>query len=239
MILRPLLPTPDAVIDTEAPDARGALMRWYTPPAGPWVRLNVIASVDGSARDGSGTSRGLTNRADRAVLGAIRATSDTVLVGAATMRAEPSLTPKSAHLTILTRGGDFTGAAVRPDIVPGRILVVGPANAESTARRTFAAPFDFLALADVAGSIPVERVIRTLRDSGRQHVVCEGGPELAGQLLDAGLVDEICLSTSPVLLGGGFPVFGAMPRPALPVDLTALLADDAGGLYARWRVVRD
>lgn len=239
MILRPLFPAPGAAIDTEAPDARDALTAWYAPPPGPWLRLNLIASVDGSARDATGTSEGLSSRADRAVLGAIRATSDTVLVGAATMRAEGSLAPKHAHLTILTRGGDFTGTELRTGIAPGRILIAGPPASEATARRTFPGPFDFLPLADEAGSIPVDRLIRALRDSGRERVVCEGGPEIAAQLLDAGLVDEICLSTSPVLLGGGFPVLGSAARPPRSVELTALLADNAGGLYARWQIARD
>jgi dihydrofolate reductase len=47
-----------------------------------------------------------------------------------------------------------------------------------------------------------------------------GGPELAGQALAAGLVDEVCLLLSPVIVGGGNP---ALPS-GLRVDLE--LADE-------------
>ena len=39
-----------------------------------------------------------------------------------------------------------------------------------------------------------------------------GGGGLAATLIEAGLVDEIGFSIQPVLLGGGFPMFGPMAR---------------------------
>jgi diaminohydroxyphosphoribosylaminopyrimidine deaminase/5-amino-6-(5-phosphoribosylamino)uracil reductase len=41
------------------------------------------------------------------------------------------------------------------------------------------------------------------------HVLCEGGGELAGALVRAGLVDEFAIFMAPSLLGGdGVPAFG-------------------------------
>ena len=41
------------------------------------------------------------------------------------------------------------------------------------------------------------------------HVLCEGGGELAGSLIRAGLVDEFVIFMAPSLLGGtGFPMVG-------------------------------
>ena len=52
-------------------------------------------------------------------------------------------------------------------------------------------------------------------------MLCEGGPTLNGQLLSAGLVDEVCLTLSPVLVGGRGPRISGWddPHPALGLEL--------------------
>ncbi|MGV3712412.1 dihydrofolate reductase family protein [Pseudolysinimonas sp.] len=236
MILRRLSPVGgDAVaIDTTAPDARARIAALYPPPA---LRVNLVATLDGGTSDAQGTSEGITAGADRVVLGAIRSVSDTVLVGAATLRAEPSLVPKRTHLTVLTTTGDFTGAAVRSGLEDGRILVVGPSGAEDRARRTFVAPFEYLAV-DGDRAVPLSRLLEALRDRGLARVVCEGGPRLVGQLLAANLVDELCLTTVPRILGRPQILFGGAAPGPRDLELTQLLADETGTLFARWRPSR-
>jgi len=57
----------------------------------------------------------------------------------------------------------------------------------------------------VAGAdrVDVRRAVAALRDLGHRHILCEGGPRLNAQLVAAGLVDELCLTISPMLVGGG------------------------------------
>ena len=43
---------------------------------------------------------------------------------------------------------------------------------------------------------------------GLLHVLCEGGGILAGELLRAGLVDELCVFLSPMLIGGPVGAIG-------------------------------
>ncbi|MGN6325983.1 dihydrofolate reductase family protein [Pseudolysinimonas sp.] len=156
--------------------------------------MNLVVSLDGSAVGPDGTSSSLTTGADRAVLGAIRAESDVVLVGAATLRAEPQLVPRTTPLAVLSRSGRIGSAALRPVDV-------------------------------VLGALPERH--------GR--IVCEGGPSVVAQLLDAGLVDEICLTTVPRLVGGTpLPPFGGARTPRL--ELQHLLVDNAGVSYARYVV---
>ena len=58
------------------------------------------------------------------------------------------------------------------------------------------------------------------------------------QLLDAGLVDELCLSTSPVLTSGERSA--SRGHPTWPLSSWSNFSlDDDGGLYARWTVMRD
>ena len=69
-------------------------------------------------------------------------------------------------------------------------------------------------------------------------MLCEGGPSLAGDLAAAGLLDELCLTTSPVLAGGDGPrLLAARRELARPVTLASLLHAD-GALLARWLVDR-
>jgi riboflavin biosynthesis pyrimidine reductase len=231
VILTPLSPAGDP-IDTTAPDARERIAALYPAPG---LRVNLVATLDGATADPAGTSAGITNEADRAVLGAIRSVSDTVLVGAATMRAEPNLVPRSTHLTVLTTTGDFADATVRDDVAPGQILVVGPSSVEERARATFHAPFEFLAV-DGERAVPLPVMLTALRARGLERVVCEGGPRLIGQLLAAGLVDEICLTRVARIQGRPQELFGGASPGPRDLDVIAVLLDDQGALYTRWAV---
>ena len=81
---------------------------------------------------------------------------------------------------------------------------------------------------------PAEAVT-ALHRLGHDSIVCEGGPSLAAQLIDADLVDELCLSTSPVLNGTDVPVLPGLTRGKV-LHLSQLLVDPDGVLYARWTV---
>ncbi len=54
-------------------------------------------------------------------------------------------------------------------------------------------------------------IVEVLRDRGLELVVCEGGPDLLGGLVEAGLVDELFLTVAPQLAGHS----PATPRLAL------------------------
>lgn len=235
MILRPLHPEPDDAITVGAPGARERLRELYRRDAdAPGIRLNLIASIDGSAQGDDGTSASLSSPADRAVLGAIRAESDVVLVGAATMRAEGYLVPRTARLAVLTVSGELGAASVGEVPDADKLIVLAPEAARTRVAATLAAPHRFVALEPTAsGRVRPADVLAALRALGARSIVSEGGPSLAAALLDAGLVGELCLSTSPRLTGGGLPVLGGS-RPAIDARLASLLVDDAGGLYARW-----
>lgn len=239
MILRRLLADgqdPTAAppsVDVADSASRDTLRRWYAQPAARWLRLNLIASVDGSARGVDGTSETLSNSADRAILGVIRSLADVVLIGAETLRAEGYLLPRRSQLAVLTRTGELAGAGPQPGRQHPPVLVLGPASAESRARATLdGVDVEFIALAEGGGGVDPGAAIDALRDQGAESIVCEGGPRVAAAMLDAGLVDEICLATSPKLTGTAAPALGA-PSPR-ELRLEQLLADETGGLYARW-----
>lgn len=52
------------------------------------------------------------------------------------------------------------------------------------------------------GAVDLEAMLASLAKLGIARVLCEGGPRLFGALMNADLVDELCLSLSPLLVGG-------------------------------------
>ena len=75
--------------------------------------------------------------------------------------------------------------------------------------------------------------IAALADRGLRQVLCEGGPSLMALLVASGRLDELCLTWSPLIVGGSGPriLNGA------PVDASwrlAHLLEQDGTLIGRW-----
>lgn len=49
--------------------------------------------------------------------------------------------------------------------------------------------------------VDLEQLLTTLQHRGVRSVLCEGGPHLLTSMLSAGLVDEIAVTTAPLLVG--------------------------------------
>lgn len=232
MILTRLTPGPVTAFDLEDADAGTMLDELYRPARTRWLRLNFIASVNGSITGADGTSQSLTNRADRRILGAIRRAADVVLVGAGSVRSEGYFLPRSRPLAIVTGSGDLRGHRIPADIDAGRVIVLCPRRAvEPLASSLGDRPVTVIPLP--GERISLAAAIAALHGLGYESIVCEGGPTLAAQLVAADLVDELCLSTSPQLV--------ALDQPVLPgldaghhLALTQLLLDEESTLYARW-----
>ncbi|MCU1351039.1 MAG: Pyrimidine reductase riboflavin biosynthesis-like protein [Acidimicrobiales bacterium] len=219
-------------------------------PDRPWVMVNMIASVDGAtARDG--VSGGLGSPADKVVFSAIRAVADVILAGAGTVRAEgygPPRPPAERQAERTARGQ----AAVPRIAVVSRSLDLdlgGRLFTESVERplvitTTDAAPARLAACRRVAdvitagtGAVDLQDALGQLRATGVGIVVAEGGPGINGQLVAAGIVDEMCLSLAPLLVGGGSArVAHGMPAAALGLRLAHVLHDEADDLlFLRYR----
>lgn len=71
--------------------------------------------------------------------------------------------------------------------------------------------------------------------AGGKNVWIAGGGGLAGQFLDAGLLDELIFQIAPVTLGKGFPV---LPRATAPLKLTTVTQFGPGFVELRYEVPR-
>jgi riboflavin biosynthesis pyrimidine reductase len=235
VILRPVLPVAGDALDLETHADRDRLAGLYRLPRPDWVRLNLIASVNGNAAGSDGTSETLTNPTDRAILRTIRDLADVVVVGAASVRAEGYFVPKHAALAVVTATGDFSGHRIRSGDGRGPLLVACPSAAVDRASETLGAtPHRIIVVPDTNGRLSPGDILTALRSAGYTSVVCEGGPSLAAQFVDAGVLDELCLTTAPLLNGAALPLFAGHTFAEQPLTLTQLLVDDADFMYSRW-----
>jgi len=245
MNLRRVQPDPVEVLDCEASNARAQLLEWYHPPEPEWLRLNLVATVNGSAAGKDGTSETITSAMDRRILGVIRELSDIVLVGAASVRSEGYQIPKKSRLAIVTSTGNLDGHRIDP-VAADRLVVVCPTSVVGIVRAQFAGALILsLANANAHAATPMNpfEIVSALRGNGFASIVCEGGPSLATQLVNAGLANELCLTTSPLLTSARLPLFAMADQPGSPADnsliLTQLLIDESSSLYARWAFSRE
>lgn len=229
-----LVPGPAETRDAEEPETREWLAESYRPESPSAVRLNFVASINGSVVGEDGTSESLSSRTDRRILGVIREHADVVLVGARTVRREGYLAPRHARLAVITRSGDLSGHRLGDSFL--RPLIVCPPSAVQRVEQQMRGAVVEVVPLQSEVLDPAE-VLALLRSHGLAGVVCEGGPTLAAALLDAGLVDELCLTTSPKLRAPGVPLLPRLTG-ARAATLTQLLADDDGYLYARWSIDR-
>lgn len=182
----------------------------------PWTRVNFVTSVDGVATV-DGRSGGLAHPADAVLFPLIRDLADVVLVGAGTAvaegysgiarRDERTRARRSWGLSdvppiaVVTKGATLDPDApvlTDTDVAP---LVVTCARADPDRVRAYrAAGAEVL----VAGETDVDLpwLLGEFGRRGWSRVVCEGGPGLFAAMLDADLVDELCLTVSPLLVGG-------------------------------------
>lgn len=216
------------------------------PSDRPFLYLNMVASADGRASF-EGRTQGLGSEADTLLLTELRALADAVLVGTGTIRAEGygrmvrnaervarreaaglAATPTAvliARSFELPWDAGLFAAADQP------VLVYTGAEGEPP---PVAAPVEVVRMAD-----PEPRaVMADLRARGVRSLLCEGGPTLNSGLLEAGVVDELFLTLSPMLSGepGAPRIVEGLGLP-VPVPLTLRWALRHGEeLYLRYGV---
>jgi riboflavin biosynthesis pyrimidine reductase len=232
-----------------AREAAEFLVGLYAYPGGqdrPWVRANMIASVDGTATIG-GRSGALGGPADRMLLQVLRALADVILIGAGTARAERYRPARAVPaLAALRQDRPATApiavVSARLDLDPeAPLLVEAPAEARTIVLTTPSAPrSQQTAIARHAELIVAQadqltagQVIDALAARGHARILAEGGPSLLGQIAEAGRLDELCLTISPMLAGGqgrrilsGAPIADQQPGTPEPLRLAHVLADD-------------
>ena len=185
----------------------GTVADLYAWPEAPWLRVNMVSTVDGAAQGADGRSGSINNAVDRVVFDALRVDADVVVVGAGTVRTEGY------------------GPLGMPFVVVGSSL---PPQLEGHPDVRLHRGGDAAAL---------RRLVDGLRAEGLRRILSEGGPTLLSGLLQAEVVDELCCTITPRIVGGSGRRIVSGPPVDVPLTLSSLVEAD-GTLLARWLVSR-
>lgn len=204
--------------DSAAEEFVAALADIYAypgPPDAVWVRANFVASIDGAIA-AEGKSAGLSGPADRLVFTVLRSLADVVVAGASTVRAERYRQAQPGELWQRVR----TGRPPAPPIavvtrrieldLSDRLFGQGPDRARTIVLTTELAGEERLKeasrVADVvvagAHTVTAQAMLDALAARGHRRILVEGGTMLLSQLVEEGVLDELCLTISPVIEGG-------------------------------------
>jgi riboflavin biosynthesis pyrimidine reductase len=240
-----------ATFDTDD-DAR--LAAFYTYPADLdrcWVRANMISSLDGGATD-DGTAGGLAGPGDRALFNRMRQEADVVVVGASTVRienysgAQMSAAQRQDRqsrgqsevppIAVVTHSADFDHDAklfTRSEVPP---LILTSRETVDDAQRRFGTQAEVI---DASGRqtdrVDMSAVLAILNGRGTRRVLTEGGPSLLSLFIENDMLDELCVTIAPIIVGGLARRIATGSGDAhTKMRRSHLLTDDEGYLYTRY-----
>lgn len=190
------------------------------------VYANFVASVDGVvAVPGVPKSSAVISGgspADRFLVALLRAFADAVVIGAGTFRAHRG--PWTAAKAYPDAADDFAELRRRLGLArePRLVVVTGSGHLDGTGpklsgaivatggqvagrvRELVGPDAEVMPIGETGALDPAE-VLTALSVGGHRRILTEGGPKLMGQLLQARAIDELFLTVSPLLTGGGEP----------------------------------
>jgi riboflavin biosynthesis pyrimidine reductase len=176
----------------------------------PFFAANMVTSLDGRAAIG-GRSKLLGSERDAELLMGLRTRFDALLVGASTLRSErygPLVRNPDTRLAreraglepdplavVMTRSMDLPWDCPLFTEGVGRVVIYTGVDREPPPTATEVEVVAVGSDPDVVG------LAAWLDGAGIRSVLCEGGPEILGQLLQADLLDELFLTVHPVITG--------------------------------------
>jgi riboflavin biosynthesis pyrimidine reductase len=214
----------------------------------PWVRANMVTSADGAATI-HGRSSGLSSDADRSLFALLRTLCDVILVGAGTARAEryAAVRPHELWEDLRTEGVpvpaiavvtrrvslDLASPLVTAALPGARTIIITTEQASAELRTEVLKNADVIVAGEDTADLGF--ALAALGERGYRRILAEGGPQLLGQLAAAELLDELCLTISPLVTSG---VAGRIAVGTNAAQMGKLLLqhvlEDQGYLFCRY-----
>jgi diaminohydroxyphosphoribosylaminopyrimidine deaminase/5-amino-6-(5-phosphoribosylamino)uracil reductase len=194
----------------------------------PWVTMKIASTLDGCIGDRreklrAGLERWITGRRAREAAHALRAQHDAILVGVGTILADdPRLTVRltgqtakpgplrivlDSHLRTPPTAAILGEARAKAPLIvaakPGKAdrgLISRQRKLEAAGAEVWFAP------ASRDGRPMLSSLLRYLAERKLQSLLVEGGSQIHGAFVAAGLVDSVALFLAPRLVGSGVPV---------------------------------
>ena len=221
-------------------DVRDAdLTACYPRRPQPTLRVNFVASIDGAVTV-DGKSAGLGGPGDKMIFDTLRTVCDALVVAAGTVRSEnydalrltaPARQWRRAHglaefpLMVIVSGSlDLDPEQLVFSDAPVQPLLVTHAGAPADRRAALAEVAEIVTIGET--TVDLAAAVRALHARGATQLLCEGGPRLLGSLIAADLVDEMCLTISPLLVAGAAGRVATGPDgPPREMALAGILAE--------------
>lgn len=190
----------------------------------PCVYANFVATLDGvvaiPSMENSNEFVAGNSDADRFLMGLLRAFADVVVIGSGVLRTSPRGTwqpgkiyapaaeayselrqelglSSALEVAVLTGSGSIDPG--HPLFASGALVLTSDIGAERLAGRLPGA--STVVSLGRPTTIDPRLVFATLRERGHCRILCEAGPHTFGSLLAAEAVNELFLTTSPLLVG--------------------------------------
>ncbi|MDP4509086.1 pyrimidine reductase family protein [Nonomuraea turcica] len=217
----------------------------YAYPQGrPWLRLNMVASADGAAWL-KGRSGGLSSSGDKRIFQVLRGLADVVVAGASTVRKEGygPVKPRDSwaeiregrpdvpHIAVISRSLGFDLDDELFTDATSQTIVITCESSPHERRKELARHADVIVVGE--DSVDMRLAVTQLHERGLTRILCEGGPRINAQLSADDLVDELCLSISPMLVGGGAARIQNGEPAHVTLDLRQVLEEE-GVLFCRY-----
>ncbi len=175
----------------------------------PYVTLKLACTLDGRIADAKGRSKWISGPESRDRVQALRREADAILVGTETVRRDnPSLMPRPrrghAPLRIIPdrQGRLSLKSQVFTDAHAARTLcLLGRDVSPTRLKKLEDLGVSTLQVSTRGDHLQWKTILKQLGQRGIQHILCEGGGQLASALLKADLVQELHWVLSPTLLG--------------------------------------
>ncbi len=216
-----------------------------------WARANFITSLDGAA-SADGTTSSLGGPGDRALFNLLRALADVIVVGAGTVRAESyggarlsaeerqqrqargqSEVPPIAVVTVSGHLDQDMPVFTRTEVAP--LVLTCTAAAGATRNRLCGAADVVDCSGDDADRVDTAALLAALAARGLNRVLTEGGPTLLSAFVDDDLLDELCLTIAPSVVGGTGPrITAGRGQVSARMRCAHVLTDQSGYLYTRY-----
>ncbi len=200
------------VLEAECKEANRAFMMWARKGR-PLYVLKVAASLDGKIATRTGESKWITGTAARADGRGLRARLDAIIVGVETAIADdPRLTARGkgmrdpVRVVLDSRLRTPLASQLLPANTRSRagVIIASTENApKSREKRLVAAGAEVMRLPrNDAGYPCLHAFSEALAARGIASALVEGGAQVHGSFLEAGLCDELRLYMAPKALGG-------------------------------------
>lgn len=226
------------VLGEEAEDLNRRFIRAVTHHR-PYVHLKVAQTLDGRITKGTGNRDLITGPEARRVVHAMRTDFDAVLVGARTVQLDdPRLTVRTMpgndpHVVVLDGRLSMTPDAALIRAGKRRTVYVVTSTSALRTRRARAvalarAGVQVIGVDAKGGRIDLHKALGVIYDEGIGSVLVEGGAEVFGQCVAAGVVDEMSVFVAPALAPRGVAAFPAGGVQSALMEASSMHTHDAG-----------